>query len=188
MFWIFNVLSTFNYITLVFIPHYSILKYWEIDYVCPLSSYSGISSLISEDSLTHRSMVVNIWKRAFVDVASGTLLNMTRILILRATFQRHRTQPRDGLHGLLLSLVVCATTVFPTPRCCSSSHSRFMFMFYGSFILNLWRRAFHRVLWFRGCKRSGRFMPEIGIKIGVAVRTTPLHRQPFIENVNCKRW
>lgn len=148
----------------------SILGYWK----CLLSSgiLTNISTLIWDDLLTYRIDSREHLRRAFTDVASGTLLNMARILILRATFQRHQTHPRDGLYGLLLSLVVCATTVLPTPRCCSSSRSRFMFMFYGSFILNLWHRSFYGVLWFRGCKRSGRFMSEIGIKIGVVVRTT----------------
>lgn len=41
----------------------------------------------------------------------------------------------------------------------------FMFMLYGSFILNLWRCSCRGVLWFRGCKRPCRFMLEIGIKI-----------------------
>lgn len=39
-----------------------------------------------------------------------------RILILRATFQRHQTHPRDGLDGLLLSLVARTITILSAPR------------------------------------------------------------------------
>lgn len=92
--------------------------------------------------------------------------------------------PWRPFHGLLLSLVA---RYYHRPSCLSS-RSRFMFMLYGSFILNLWCRSFHTEFYdFAAVNAPGRFMLEIGIKIG-----SYLHRryiaQPFIEDVNCKRW